>query len=76
MTSYDHRQLDHRQHVFRRLETAKHESRVAAKMFGENSDTKEIASVLDGTSNTVAVVETTHRCANGYPPAWGMRGAG
>ena len=43
------------------------------RMFGENSNTK-MASVLDGTSNTVAVVETTHRCANGYPPAWGMRG--
>ena len=42
-------------------------------MFGENSDTT-IAKVTDGTSNTVAVVETVHWIANGHSPAWGMRG--
>ena len=43
------------------------------RMFGENSDTK-IQNVLDGTSNTVAVVETCRWVANGSPPAWGFRG--
>lgn len=43
------------------------------RMFGENSDTST-ASVLDGTSNTVAIAETTHWVANGYSPAWGFRG--
>lgn len=43
------------------------------RMFGENSDTC-IGDVTDGTSNTAAVVETVHWCANGYSPAWGMRG--
>ena len=42
-------------------------------MFGENSDTS-IASVTDGTSNTVAVAETLHTVANGSCPAWGYRG--
>jgi hypothetical protein len=42
-------------------------------MFGENSDTKA-ADVLDGTSNTVAVAETTRYVANGSAPSWGFRG--
>lgn len=43
------------------------------RMFGENSDTK-IQAVLDGTSNTVAVVETLRWVFNGSCPAWGYRG--
>lgn len=43
------------------------------RMFGENSDTT-MAHVIDGTSNTVAVVETLHYVADGDCPAWGMRG--
>jgi len=43
------------------------------RMFGENSDTSA-AHVRDGTSNTVAVCETTRWVANGSPPAWGYRG--
>jgi prepilin-type processing-associated H-X9-DG protein len=42
------------------------------RMFGENSDTR-IASVLDGTSNTVAIVETLRWVADGSCPAWGYR---
>jgi prepilin-type processing-associated H-X9-DG protein len=42
-------------------------------MFGENSDAK-IADVLDGTSNTIAMGETTLMCANGQTPAWAYRG--
>ncbi|MEN6494999.1 MAG: DUF1559 domain-containing protein [Thermoguttaceae bacterium] len=41
-------------------------------MFGENSDTK-IQNVLDGTSNTVAVIETQRWVADGTCPAWGYR---
>jgi len=41
-------------------------------MFGENSTT-QIASVTDGTSNTVALAETLHDVANGHCPAWGYR---
>jgi len=41
-------------------------------MFGENSTTR-VASVLDGLSNTVAICETLHDCANGPCPAWGYR---
>jgi prepilin-type N-terminal cleavage/methylation domain-containing protein len=48
-------------------------SATSRRMFGENSDTK-MANVLDGTSNTVAVVETLHWVANGNCPGWGMRG--
>lgn len=43
------------------------------RMFGENSKTST-ADVLDGTSNTVAVGETTHWVANGSAPSWGYRG--
>ena len=43
------------------------------RMFGENSTTK-VADVLDGTSNTVAMAETTLTCANGTTPAWAYRG--
>ena len=42
-------------------------------MFGENS-TASVASVRDGTSNTVAMAETLHDVANGPCPAWGYRG--
>jgi prepilin-type N-terminal cleavage/methylation domain-containing protein len=42
-------------------------------MFGENSDAK-VADVLDGTSNTIAMGETTLTCANGTTPAWAYRG--
>jgi prepilin-type processing-associated H-X9-DG protein len=42
-------------------------------MFGENSNAK-IADVLDGTSNTIAMGETTLTCANGTTPAWSYRG--
>ncbi|HUT95131.1 MAG TPA: DUF1559 domain-containing protein [Thermoguttaceae bacterium] len=42
-------------------------------MFGENSIAK-MASVIDGTSNTVAMAETLHDVANGPCPAWGYRG--
>jgi len=43
------------------------------RMFGENSNTT-IAHVVDGTSNTVAVVETLHWVASGNGPGWGMGG--
>lgn len=43
------------------------------RMFGENSNTST-RSVLDGTSNTVAVGETCRWVANGHCPAWGYRG--
>jgi prepilin-type N-terminal cleavage/methylation domain-containing protein/prepilin-type processing-associated H-X9-DG protein len=46
---------------------------VKRRMFGENSDTK-IQNVLDGTSNTVAVIETQRWVADGTCPAWGYRG--
>ena len=42
-------------------------------MFGENSDTK-IASVIDGTSNTFMLGETTLDVVNGEGNAWGYRG--
>jgi prepilin-type processing-associated H-X9-DG protein len=51
-------------------------SRTAAnvrRMFGENSNSS-IASVTDGTSNTVAMGETTLDNANGTCPAWAYRG--
>jgi len=41
-------------------------------MFGENSTT-QIASIRDGTSNTVAMAETLHDVCNGVCPAWGYR---
>ena len=41
-------------------------------MFGENSTTK-MASITDGTSNTVAMAETLHDVCNGVCPAWGYR---
>jgi prepilin-type processing-associated H-X9-DG protein len=43
------------------------------RMFGENS-TSTFASVTDGTSNTVAMGETTLANANGTCPAWAYRG--
>ncbi len=43
------------------------------RMFGENSRCR-IGDVLDGTSNTIAMAETTLRVANGRTPAWGYRG--
>ena len=42
-------------------------------MFGENSACR-FASVLDGTSNTVAMAETLRTVADGHCPAWGYRG--
>jgi len=41
-------------------------------MFGENSTTN-VASVIDGLSNTLALNETLHQVANGSCPAWGYR---
>jgi len=42
------------------------------RMFGENSRC-QVANVLDGTSNTIAIAETTYEGANGDAPAWGYR---
>ncbi|MGE3779190.1 MAG: DUF1559 domain-containing protein, partial [Pirellulaceae bacterium] len=42
-------------------------------MFGENSDTG-LHSVIDGTSNTIMVGETTLDVVNGEGNAWGYRG--
>jgi prepilin-type N-terminal cleavage/methylation domain-containing protein len=42
-------------------------------IFGENSDCN-VAGVIDGTSNTVAMAETLRTVANGECPAWGYRG--
>ncbi len=42
-------------------------------MFGENSDTT-IAMVEDGTSHTVAMIETLFDVENGETSAWGYRG--
>jgi len=43
------------------------------RIFGENSNSS-IASITDGTSNTVAMGETTLENANGTCPAWAYRG--
>ena len=43
------------------------------RMFGENSSC-QIAAVHDGTSNTIAMAETTYTVWNGSCPAWGYRG--
>jgi prepilin-type N-terminal cleavage/methylation domain-containing protein/prepilin-type processing-associated H-X9-DG protein len=42
-------------------------------MFGENSTTR-VADVLDGTSNTIALGETTLDVHNGRTASWGYRG--
>ena len=42
-------------------------------MFGENSDTT-IAMIEDGTSHTVALIETLFDVSNGETSAWGYRG--
>ncbi len=44
----------------------------ARPMFGQNSEST-IQKVTDGTSNTVAVVETLYSVYNGTCPAWGYR---
>ena len=43
------------------------------RMFGENSDCR-ISDVRDGTSNTIAMAETTYEVCNGFCSAWGYRG--
>lgn len=43
-----------------------------SRIFGENSNTR-IGDVTDGTSNTVAMNETTHWNVEGSPPNWGSR---
>jgi prepilin-type processing-associated H-X9-DG protein len=43
------------------------------RIFGENSNAR-IADVLDGTSNTIAMAETTLTNSNGTCPAWAYRG--
>ncbi|QDU26483.1 hypothetical protein ETAA8_15610 [Anatilimnocola aggregata] len=48
-------------------------SNSARRLFGENSNSR-IADVIDGTSNTAAIVETTLNVYNGRCPAWGYRG--
>ncbi len=42
-------------------------------LFGENSDSS-FSSLLDGSSNTVAMAETLRTVANGHCPTWGYRG--
>jgi len=46
---------------------------VSKYMFGENSDSG-IRSILDGSSNTIAIAEQTHTVIDGAPNAWGYRG--
>ncbi|WP_373653248.1 MULTISPECIES: DUF1559 domain-containing protein [unclassified Schlesneria] len=48
------------------------ENQYARGMFGENSNSN-IRDVSDGTSNTVAMVETTLNVADGHTPAWSCR---
>ncbi|WP_425616966.1 DUF1559 domain-containing protein [Anatilimnocola sp. NA78] len=45
----------------------------ARRMFGENSNCR-MADVVDGTSNTAAIAETTYNVYNGRCAAWGYRG--
>ncbi|MDX1928100.1 MAG: DUF1559 domain-containing protein [Pirellulaceae bacterium] len=46
---------------------------ISRRMFGENSRTR-FADLTDGSSNTIAVSETTLDVVNGSGPAWGYRG--
>jgi len=41
-------------------------------LFGQNSNAR-FQDITDGTSNTVAVIETLHSVSNGTCPAWGYR---
>lgn len=43
------------------------------RMFGINGGSK-MADVIDGTSNSIMLSETTRRVYNGYATAWGYRG--
>lgn len=49
------------------------DGRFARPIFGNNSNT-DIAAITDGTSNTIAVVETLYDRASGSTGAWGYRG--
>tara|TARA_R110002095_G_scaffold54610_6_gene47091 strand:+ start:154 stop:843 length:690 start_codon:yes stop_codon:yes gene_type:complete len=42
-------------------------------MFGDNSHCK-VRDITDGSSNTIAMIETTRSVSNGDAPAWGFRG--
>ena len=44
------------------------------KYFGSTNSCSDLADILDGSSNTVAVNETCHRVIDGDCPAWGFRG--